>query len=224
MIRKFDLRIIFVHVLIMKTQLFLFISLFLIISCRSKKNILSKENEKNYAGKLYFATYDENKYPRDTINNGPEDSLSLFVNKWYSKHLHSLKEISLFDKKNENLKIIRYTNLGTWSNPFVYKMENRNNQIILTYSKTNGLGGYQTGKIIRNRKKKINIDKWNEFILKANKMNFWNMKTHQQIDVNDGEEWILEILINGKYHIVSRRSPDNYDDGEFAQLCNLLAK
>ena len=27
----------------------------------------------------------------------------------------------------------------------------------------------------------------------------------------DGEEWILEALIDGKYHFVTRTSPDSYD-------------
>ncbi|KFE97974.1 hypothetical protein IX39_16330 [Chryseobacterium formosense] len=206
----------------MKKQLLLFITLILITNCISKKMISPKEDERQYDGKLYFATYNEAKYPRDTINNGPNDSLSLFRNKWYSKHLNSLKEISLFDKKDENLKIVRYTNLGTWSNPFVYKMENQTGQIILTYKQTDGLGGYQTGKIIKEHTKKVNLEKWNNFISKANDINFWNMDTHDPNIVLDGEEWILEILIDGKYHLVTRNNPENNDDSEFAELCNLL--
>ena len=185
--------------------------------------ITPEEDERQYDGKLYFATYDEAEYPRDTINNGPNNSLSLFRNKWYSKHLNSLKEISLFDKKNENLKIVRYTNLGTWSNPFVYKMVNQNDKIILTYSQTDGLGGYQTGKIIKEYTKKINLEKWNNFISKANDVNFWKMGTHDPKIVLDGEEWILEILIEGKYHLVTRNSPENNDDLNFAALCTLLS-
>ncbi|MCX8523251.1 hypothetical protein OF897_04850 [Chryseobacterium formosus] len=188
----------------------------------SKKIISPKDDEKDYNGKLYFATYDENKYPRDTIRNGPNDSLSLFVNKWYSKHLNSLKEVSLFDKKNENLKIIRYTNLGTWSNPFVYKMELQNDQTILTYSQSDGLGGYQTGKIIKEYTEKMSVEKWNNLFSKANDINFWNMETHGSNIILDGEEWILEILIDGKYHLVTRNSPENNNDQEFAELCKLL--
>ncbi|MCI3935831.1 hypothetical protein MQX03_01370 [Chryseobacterium aahli] len=206
----------------MKKQLLLFLTLILITNCMSKKIVSPKEDERQYDGKLYFATYDEDKYPRDTISNGPNDSLSLFRNKWYSKHLNSLNEVPLFDKKNENLKIVRYTNLGTWSNPFVYKMENRNEEIFLTYSQSDGLGGYQTGKIVKEYTKKINAEKWNRFISKSNDVNFWNIGTHDPKIVLDGEEWILEILIDGKYHLVTRNSPKNNGDSEFAELCNLL--
>ncbi|MBD3904769.1 hypothetical protein NAL32_10160 [Chryseobacterium sp. Ch-15] len=188
----------------------------------SKKIISPKDDDKDYDGKLYFATYDENKYPRDTINNGPEDSLSLFRNKWYSKHLKSMNEISLFDKRDKDLKIFRYTNLGTWSNPFVYKMENINDNIVLTYAQSDGLGGYQTGKIVKEYKKKISVENWNGIISKASDINFWNIGTHDPNIVLDGEEWILEILIGEKYHLVTRNSPENNNSKEFAELCNLL--
>lgn len=38
----------------------------------------------------------------------------------------------------------------------------------------------------------------------------------------DGEEWILEVLIDGKYHFVTRNSPDIYDGREYAELCKLV--
>jgi hypothetical protein len=207
----------------MKNKLLIFLTLISITSCMSKKIISPKEDDKEYHGKLYFATYDdESNYPRDTTNNAPNDSLSLFRNKWYSKHLNSLNEVSLFDKRNRDLKIIRYTNLGTWSNPFVYRMENINDNIILTYSQSDGLGGYQSGKVVKKYTKKFNKEKWNKLISKVNEINFWNIGTHDPNIVLDGEEWILEILIDGKYHLVTRNSPESNNAQEFAELCNLL--
>jgi hypothetical protein len=38
----------------------------------------------------------------------------------------------------------------------------------------------------------------------------------------DGEEWILEVLIDGKYHFVTRNSPENYGGQEYAELCKLI--
>lgn len=72
----------------------------------------------------------------------PNDTLNAFVNQWYSKHLKSMKEPILYKLQDANKKIIRFTHLGTWSNPFSYRIENSNGQIILTFSKTKGLGGY----------------------------------------------------------------------------------
>ncbi|UOE37002.1 hypothetical protein [Chryseobacterium oryzae] len=190
----------------------------------NNKFIKPKESTNEYNETLYFATYDENRYPKDTIRNGPNDSLSLFVNKWYSKHLNSLKETPIYNRKKENINIIRYTNLGTWSHPFMYRIEQKNGKIIEIYKQTNGLGGYQTGKITKNSEKQISNKKWNEIISKTNEIDFWNINTHDPNFILDGEEWILEILIDGKYHLVTRNSPENYGGKKFAELCKMISK
>ena len=194
------------------------------LSCVNTKIINPKENNKEYNGTLFFPTYDENKYPKDTIRNGPNDSLSLFVNKWYSKHLNSLQEKPIYNRGSENINIIRFTNLGTWSKPFTYRIEQQNGKFTKIYKQTDGLGGYQTGKIIKNNEKHINELKWNLIISKSNEINFWNIKTHDPNYILDGEEWILEILVDGKYHLVYRNSPENYDGNKFAELCKIIIK
>jgi hypothetical protein len=60
--------------------------------------------------------------------------------------------------------------------------------------------------------------------LKANNIDFWNMPTHDSKYILDGEMWILEILIDGKYHIVTRNSPDHSGDEKFTELCKLVSK
>ena len=207
-----------------KRILLYFFSTFFLISCANTKYKIPKDYTANYDGKLYFATYDHNKYPRDTVNRGPNDSLSLFTNKWYSMHLNTMKEPIIFDKKNENLEIIRFTNLGTWENPFVYRVEKLNDKIILTYTKTDGLGGYQTGKRTKYYNKQVSILKWNQLISKMNEIDFWNIQTQDPNRINDGTEWILEVLLNGKYHLVTRNSPDHYNGKKYAELCELVTK
>lgn len=152
----------------------------------------------------------------------PNDTLSDFVNQWYSKHLMSMKEPILYKLRNEDKKIIRFTHLGTWSNPFSYRIEKSNGQITLTYSKTKGLGGYDAGRRIINEQKIIKSENWENIMAKIDSVNFWNIETHDPNMILDGEEWILEVLINGKYHFVTRNSPDIYDGQEYAGLCKLV--
>ena len=85
----------------------------------------------------------------------PNDTLDEFLNQWYSRHLKSMKELILYKLQKDNKKIIRFTHLGTWSNPYSYRIENSNGQITLTYSKTKGLGGYGAGRRIKYEQKII---------------------------------------------------------------------
>lgn len=190
----------------------------LIVSCSTGSKTKLKLGK--YDGPLYFETFDEQKYPRDTIKRGPNDSLSLFNNKWYSEHLNSLKEPIL---KKSYSNYIRYTNLGTWEKPFTYRIENENGKITFNYKSTNGLGGYYTGKLIKHLKKDLSLKKWNVILQKINEIDFWNIPTQDPKIINDGAEWILEVSINGKYHLVTRNSPNFYDDKKYAELCELIS-
>jgi hypothetical protein len=152
----------------------------------------------------------------------PNDTLSDFINQWYSKHLKSMKEPVLYKLRNEHKKIIRFTLLGTWSNPISYRIENNNGQIKVTYSKTKGLGGYEAGRTIRHEQKIIKSETWEKVIAKIDSVNFWNIETHDLNMILDGEEWILEVLIDEKYHFVTRNSPENYGGKDYAELCKLV--
>lgn len=157
----------------------------------------------------------------------PNDTLSDSENRWYSKHLKSMKEPILYKLRNEDKKIIRFTCLGMWSNPFSYRIEKSNEQITVTYSKTKGLGGYYAGRRIKHKQKIIKSENWENIMAKIDSVNFWNIETHDPHIVLDGEEWILEVLIDGKYHFVTRNSPEDSfyggkESAEYAELCKLV--
>ena len=61
-------------------------------------------------------------------------------------------------------------------------------------------------------------------ISKMQSLDFWNMGTHDKNMILDGEEWIFEAVINGRYHFITRNSPDVYDGKEYAELCNLIVQ
>jgi hypothetical protein len=152
----------------------------------------------------------------------PNDTLDEFLNQWYSRHLKSMKELILYKLQKDNKKIIRFTHLGTWSNPYSYRIENSNGQITLTYSKTKGLGGYGAGRRIKYEQKIIKSETWEKILEKINSANFWSIETHDPNMILDGEEWILEVLIDGKYHFVTRNSPENFGGKEYSELCKIV--
>lgn len=152
----------------------------------------------------------------------PNDSLSEFVNQWYSKHLRSLGEPILYTLRNQDKKIIRFTHLGTWSKPFSYRIENNHGQITVVYNETNGSGGYGAGRRMKHKQRTIRLKTWEKVLRKIDQEDFWAMETNVPEYILDGEEWILEVLIDEKYHVVTRTSPDVYDGKAYAELCKLV--
>lgn len=153
----------------------------------------------------------------------PNDSLEDFSNRWYSKHLKSMKEPIIYSIQDSERDIIRFTHLGTWEKPFSYRIENIRGIVTLTYNKTKGLGGYKAGRRIKHKQKEISPERWKEILNKLEAINFWEIDTHDPNVVLDGTEWILEVLINGKFHFVRRTSPAQINEPEFAELCMLIA-
>lgn len=162
----------------------------------------------------------QKKFPCDFSK--PNDSLSDNVNSWYSKHLNSLKEPIIYNQTNKGLKIIRFTHLGTWSNPKSFRIENKNGDITGTYNRTKGLGGYQAGRRVEHEQKKLSQSNWNRIVSEIESGGYWSIDTHDPNMILEGEEWILEVLIEDKYHVVTRNSPDVYDRKDYADLCKLV--
>jgi len=186
----------------------------LIISCKIASSELMSEKQRKE--KMYFPSSknESNKEANDTLND--------FVNQWYSKHLYSLKEPILYDKTKKGLYIFRYTNLGTWSQPYSYRIEFKDSVVTIEYKRTNGQGGYTAGRLIEKQKQTLKIDTWKRLIEKVDSVRFWEMQTQDKNIILDGEEWILEGLYNEKYHFITRRSPDVYDGKDYVELCKIF--
>jgi hypothetical protein len=155
-----------------------------------------------------------------------ELSESPFRNGWYYRHLKSMNEPILYDKTNKNLRVFRYTNLGTFSNPFTIRVELIDSIVIFNYKLTDGEGGYTIGKLKKDIREKLLITDWNKLFAKVESIHFWDMHTYRNFDpngvINSGTECIFEGLIGDKYHFVTRNTSDRYGDKEFTSLCNLM--
>lgn len=145
---------------------------------------------------------------------------------WYYKHLKSMNEPILYDKTDKNLKVFRYTNLGTFSKPFTIRVELIDSIVIFNYKLTDGEGGCTIGKLKKDIREKLLITDWNKLFAKVESIHFWDMHTYRNFDpnsvINSGTECIFEGLIGDKYHFVTRNTTDRYGDKEFTSLCNLM--
>ncbi|MFA7326206.1 MAG: hypothetical protein WC121_06040 [Candidatus Kapaibacterium sp.] len=191
--------------------------LFIFIGCSSINDFSGLELDYPFAlpdsGDFYFPLSMGSNFKK------VEHKLDTFSNEWYSKHLYSLKEPVLFNQK-KSIEVYRYTNIGTWGNPFTYRIVKTDSIVTITKKLTDGYGGYHAGKLIINQTKKLPREEWDNLIQRIERFEFWTQPTHIKYLGMDGTEWILEGYKDGKYHYINRWCPNHKDNSPFVEVCN----
>lgn len=154
-----------------------------------------------------------------TINIMQELDLALFVNSWYSGQLRAMSEPILYKDYSTDTSY-RFTWLRTFHNPIAVRIDNKKGLILLSWKVCEGAGGYDAGKIIVDKQKKIPEANWLEFQKMISQIDFWSMpSTSNEILGTDGAQWILEGINKGKYHVTDRWTPRGSD---YAKCCEYL--
>ncbi|HET6557031.1 MAG TPA: hypothetical protein VFG54_06920 [Prolixibacteraceae bacterium] len=188
-------------------------------SGKSKHYSLYKINSHLYFPIMSLGSFPEIWNVNYEINIMQEVDLALFVNRWYSSHLKAMNEPIMYkDYWVDNS--FRFTWLRTFHNPIAIRIDKDKEQILLTWKECDGAGGYEPGKIIVDKQKKLSENEWKEFQRMISKIDFWEMPTTlDEIPGSDGSQWILEGIKEGEYHVVDRWTPRG---SEYAKCCGFL--
>ena len=107
------------------------------------------------------------------------------------------------------MKVFRFTLLPSFDHPMAVRIVINHDGTGILYAKmTDGKGGYDPGKISNTVERKINKDIVKEFLNVIESENFWQLPTNKEVLGCDGEQWIVEGLSDGNYHLVDRWSPE----------------
>ncbi|MBT9485298.1 hypothetical protein [Sediminibacterium sp.] len=194
----------------------------LFFSCKERQDVGEVRNLKTVIGytitpkdssTLYFP---ENDFLSDTINQ-----LDTFRNAWYSKMLFALHEPVLFKNKDTS-EVFRFTWLRTFHNPISIRVKRIEKDYVLTLKITEGSGGYEAGKLIKDTSFFITADEWKVISSKISGIKFWQLKSFINDGGKDGSEWILEGKNRNEYQVVSRWSPNTIRYKEFKDCCDYL--
>lgn len=158
---------------------------------------------KNFKGDLHF----------------PEEiGIKEFTNNWYSRQLAALEEPVIPAQTDEYKTIYRFTCLRTFHNPFSIRIEinEKDESAILFFKMSDGAGGYAPGDLMTNEQKILELEEIKSFIETIEKYDYWEMP-FDEISENfsggrDGSKWIIEMLKDGKYHAISRWTPEYKED------------
>lgn len=139
----------------------------------------------------------------------PADVFSDFEMKWYGSQLSALQEepMARLASKKEN-EVYRFTWLRTFHKPVVLRVNvDLAGHGILTIKVADGAGGYKPGKLIRNESAVMNDNVIRRLRSIIANSEFFEMAPVIKDRGNDGSEWIVEAVSNGRYHVVARWTP-----------------
>jgi hypothetical protein len=190
---------------IMNQRNFILILLLLFIgaSCNHKNNN-SKKADELFIAKDSTTFFFPVKKSRDDNSRNSFDSST---NRWYSLVLFFFGEPILCNYRG-NKEIYRFTWLRTFHHPVIIRVERSGEMITICTKVSDGKGGYGLGEIVLDTCTTIGYEALTKLRMAVDKSLFWTLKTEDNsIIMNDGAEWIVEIVENGKYHVVKRTSP-----------------
>jgi len=140
-------------------------------------------------------------YGKDFECRGVE--YALFSINWYASHLAALDEPAIM-KDSTAFDIIRFTYLRTLVNIY--------------WKVSDGAGGYEPGKIIENKSKKLSVNEWQMILKEIVEAKLWELPTiDESFSGLDGSQWILEIRVAGRYHVI-----DRWCGAEIGKICRSL--
>ena len=172
-----------------------------------------------------------NYFPRELFYDEAKKEIDTFRLEHYSEKLSALEEPVLYNLKTTK-EIYRFTLLRGLDEPVSVRIEKEGDQVYLFAKMTDvekELSGIiEPGILIMNTKKKINIEYWEEYLTRLDKINYWKMEAREKVKIEkgtifvqtDGSHWILEGLKKGQYHFVERWGPDQ--SNIFRKCCEYL--
>lgn len=154
--------------------------------------------------------------------------MTAFEAQWYGKSLERMKEPRLPDfAKDANAEVYRIMILPTWGNSIVVRIHRHEELYSLSARRLDGQAGYDPGKLVE--AKDINLSASDSKALETliQNLDFFQLSTNDNVRGFDGDEWILEGVSQGKYHLAQRWCADSYDPKKrgltaFLALCRFL--
>jgi hypothetical protein len=125
--------------------------------------------------------------------------------RWYSNELYSLGEKPLSDyAANTNAEVYRLTILPTWGNAITFRIERKGDLYSLSARRVDGEAGYDPGKLIETKGVVLNPDDSKALEALIQKLGFFKLPTDDQVRGFDGDESVMEGVLNGEYHVIDR--------------------
>ncbi|PYU77966.1 MAG: hypothetical protein DMG50_29140 [Acidobacteria bacterium] len=172
------------------------------------------------------AVADDSYFPIKTKTGG--EGVTEFESKWYGQSLERMKEPRLPEfAKDANAEVYRITILPTWGNSIAVRVQKHGELYSLSARRLDGQAGYNPGKLVESKDIALGADDSKTLAVLIQNLDFFQISTEDDVRGMDGDEWIIEGVSQGKYHVAVRWCAPSYDHGKrkltaFLALCKFL--
>ena len=172
-------------------------------------------------------------FPIGVFSKNPD--FSEWVARWYASVLRALEEPSLYKSgssaSSEFAKnvtdVYRIAILPTGGNAIAIRVQKHGELYSLSARRLDGQAGYNPGKLVESKDITLSPEDSKTLSILIQNLNFFQMPTEDNVRGMDGDEWIIEGVSNGNYHVAVRWCAQSYDPGKrnltaFLDLCKFL--
>jgi hypothetical protein len=145
---------------------------------------------------------------------------------WYAEALRVMKEPPLWPAK-PGIEVYRFLIMPTWGNPIAVRAVAINGGYKLFSRRLSGQGGYDIGKLDEQREVALSHEDSDELQKRIAALKLFELTREEETVGSDGDEWVLEGVSSGKYHVIHRWCASRYNPGKrglkpFVDLCDFL--
>jgi hypothetical protein len=156
------------------------------------------------------------------------EGVTAFEAQWYCKSLERMNEPRLPElAKDVNAEVYRITIFPTWGNAIAIRVSRHGDSYSLSARRLNGLAGFETGKLVEVKDIELGAEDSKALEALVQSLNFFQFSTDDGVIGTDGDEWILEGVSLGRYHVAKRWCASEYNPDKrglrpFLALCRFL--
>jgi hypothetical protein len=175
---------------------------------------------------MVLAVADDSYFPVKTTAS--IEGITEVQSRMYGRHLERMKEPRLPEfARDVNADIYRVTILPTWGNAIAVRVQKRGELYGLSARRLDGQAGFGTGELVESKDVSLSADDSKTLTELIQNLHFFQMSTNDDIRGFDGDEWIIEGVSQGKYHVAVRwcassEEPKKRDLKPFLALCKFL--
>ena len=140
-----------------------------------------------------------------------DEGITAFEARWYGTALERMKEPKLPAlTKGPSTVIYRLLILPNYSNPIAVRVNKHGTIYRVSARRLDGRGGYDPGKLVESREVELSADDSKTLDGVIRDLNFLQLATDDDVMIMDGDEWVLEGVSEGKYHLIQRGDAYSY--------------